>query len=664
MEKILIIVESPGKINKIQKYLGSDYIVKASCGHIRDLPKNDINIDITNNFKPIYKINQNKYKIIKELKNLSSSCKETIIATDNDREGEFIAQSLKEVLNISNPKRILFNEITKDAIIQSINNPTIIDINKVKSQETRRFLDRIIGYKLSPLLWNNVSSSAKSAGRVQSIALNIVINKEKEIQEFLIDNNLSNFKIKIILSIIDNINEKNINSHLDYIFEKYEELKQFIFTINKNTIFKIEKKKNKLIKEKPNLPFITSTLQQTSFIKLNMLGYKTMQVAQKLYEKGFITYIRTDSYTISNNIVQEIKKYIIDLYGEKYYEDKIINSKKYSQCAHECIRPTNILLKKILNASIEEEQLYSLIWHRTIESQMSECHINNDMLYINAFNDNKTILKIKEEQYYFTSTINTIIFLGYKILYNYSIEDIYDFNFETQLKFYKMQGEECYMNSPSRYNESELIKILDNNNIGRPSTYVSIISKLQEREYIKLENVNGITKNKKNIFMNNSFNINETIEEIIIGKEKNIFVPSDIGIMVDKFLFNNFKNIINIKFTSEMEKKLDDIAGNNINYLDVLNEYYDILILNMNKFETFNNNNNNNINVKKNNFYNKDKVFGTKNNMTIYIGKGKYGEYIKTLNDNVWIYVSINNVQKSKLNIDYAHKMLIHKINK
>ena len=654
--KTLIIVESPGKINKIQKYLGNEYIVKASCGHIRDLPHDDIHIDINNDFKPTYVINKDKYKIVKELVSMRASCKEVIIATDNDREGEFIAQSLKEILKLDNPKRIVFNEITKEALQYSINNPSVIDINKVNSQQTRRFLDRIIGYKLSPLLWKNVSSDAKSAGRVQSIALNIIVNKEEEIQNFSTENNFSlkvNFKLRT-----DN---KAIKSQLNYEFNNYDKLKQFITYININTIFKIEKLVNKLIKENPELPFITSTLQQTAYTRLGMSGYKTMLIAQKLYEKGFITYMRTDSYNLSNQTIQQIKKYIVDTYGSEYYESKTFKSKQFTQDAHECIRPTNISLKKLINVTPEEEKLYKLIWYRTIESQMSSCIINSDILSINALNKNKTILKIDDEQYYFISTNNTITFLGYKILYNDVIEDIYKFDFTTEIMFTSLNGEEDYSSPPKRFNEGSLIKYLDKYNIGRPSTYVSIINKLKDRDYIKIDNIIGLEKEQRCIIMDNNYIPEEKINKIIIGSEKNVFIPSDIGISVNTFLHDKFKDIINIKFTSEMEENLDKIANNTIDYLDILKEYYNILIENINKVTE--NGKDNNTYVKKNN-YNKDKVFGNKNNMTIYIGKGKFGEYIKSFHDDKWVYVSIEKLQKSKLNIDFAYKLLIIKINK
>ena len=585
----LIIVESPGKIKKIKSYLDSSYNVMASIGHIRDLSKSYNAIDYNNNFAPKYEILKDKIKVIKNLKIACNKAKEIYIAADGDREGEAIAYHLVETLNIKKYKRIVFNEITKEAINNAIINSRKIDMNMFYSQQARRILDRIVGYKLSPILKKieDIKTKSLGAGRVQSVVTRLIVDKENEINNYMnnikdsiynvsgdfiinkkkfkasyehyklieLDYKISkNNHIKIYDYIKDNIKTKSdidtliLNIKLDPIFK--------IFNINK-----IERNRN------PPQPFTTSTLQQEASYKLKFSLKTTMQVAQKLYEKGLITYMRTDSPNLSKQSLIEIKNFISKDYGDNYYEYRQFKSKSSSaQEAHEAIRPTNINIINMDNS--EEQKLYSLIWKRTVASQMKPAKYYDQNIII------KNSLYIK-----FKCTNSELIFDGYLKLYNTEILDsdsiIFDKN--SKISWSTINIKEFYTNPSLRYNEASLVKKLEELGIGRPSTYANIISKIQEHEYIKISNIKGIEKNINNYILKykNLKIINKTTKQNI-GNEQSKFIPTEDGIKITDFLIKNFPDILDYNFTSNMELLLDNIANGELIWFEVLNKFYNV----------------------------------------------------------------------------------------
>jgi DNA topoisomerase I len=635
--KILIIVESPGKIKKIGEYLGSDYIIKASLGHVMDLDKKTLSVDVNNNFKPYYIINPDKKKVVDDLKSIANICKEVILASDEDREGEMIAQSLANVLGLNNPKRIVFHEITKNAITHAINNPKTINNDMVDAQETRRILDRLMGYGITPVLWKYLKSSNNSqfnsAGRVQSVVLKIICDKENDIKKSLSE---SYFKTTIKLKFNDNIlngvlyHNKNI-----YCIQDIKIIKEFLSKINKKTDIKIINIENKKSIRKPSPPFITSTLQQEASTKLRFSVKKTMEVAQKLYEGGYITYMRTDNTNISNIIITQIKDYIIKKFTEKYSNPKEYQSKNINaQEAHECIRPTNILIENI-DINPDQNKLYNLIWKRTIASQMAYCNIDNMIITVDMLNNNLSILTFNNIQTYFIINIDNIEFDGYTIIYdnNENDEEVepnkkIDIKIEDKLIFNKLQVTEEYTKLPLRYNESLLIKYLEKHGIGRPSTYASIISKVIDRQYVSINNVDGVKKESRifgiSLLCRSLYKITETTKEVTIGKETNKLIPSEMGLTCNEFMLTHFSDIINVEFTNMFETYLDKIAIKKAKKFNVLKTFYDMfnpivekLLLNYSSNEE-----------------SKDKLLGAIDNINIYIGEGKYGLYVRKLDEN------------------------------
>jgi len=669
-QKTLVIVESPGKIKKINSFLGSDYIVKASYGHCRDLNKKTMSIDIENNFKPLFVICEGKQRTIYELKNLVKDCKETILAMDMDREGSGIAEGLKDLLKLKNPKRIVFQEITKTAILNAIKNPTIINQNMVNAQLTRRLLDRLVGYKISPILWKQLKGGS-SAGRVQSVTVKIIVDKENDINKHISSpyfktTSLFKFK-KLQFKGILNKGKQN------YKFDNYDTAKQFIKSIDKNIICKVidvnERKSNK----KPSPPFITSTLQQDASTKLSFNVKKTMYVAQKLYEAGYITYMRTDSTNLSSQAIKECEKYIIKKWGQKYSKPtNYTKNKKGAQEAHEAIRPTKLNLDKIDKLDSDCKRLYNLIWKRTIASQMSNAIINIQTIKIDLLKNKKSILPKK---CIFISTLETVDFEGFLILYNTqnnllikseestsdneinnSKENIISkIKIKDTIKLIKLKISEEYTKLPYRYNEAGLIKFLEKNGIGRPSTYSSIITKIIDKKYVEIKNIDGIEKKSRIMFIDKKFKFNENEKKIIIGKEKNKIVPTNMGIKINEFMIQNFKPIMDINFTAQFEKSLDKIAIGKANWITVLNNYYQMFnpiveqLLKESKHIT--------------DLNQTDILLGNnpETNLEIYIGCGKYGKYIKTLESkdkNKWKYISIKNISNDNITLDMAIELL------
>jgi DNA topoisomerase-1 len=489
--KILIIVESPGKIKKISQYLGENYIVKASYGHVEDLDKSTLSVDVQNNFKPNYIITDDKKKVVKELRDLKKDCSDVILAADGDREGEAIAWSLANVLKLDNPKRIIFHEITKPALLKALENPTIINMNMVNAQQSRRILDRLVGYSISPVLWKYLSHEAKSAGRVQSVVVKIIVDKENEISKSISQSyfkttahfNFGTEDIIQLTGVLHVAKKQDATSNKLYHFDSEESITTFLNLINNKTKFKIVSVDNKKGIRKPSPPFITSSLQQEASTKLRFNVKKTMDVAQKLYEAGLITYMRTDCPNMSKEAIDSAKQYIIDKYGNEYSEPKNYQSKNgLTQDAHECIRPTHMDKPDIENSNNDLKKLYSLIWKRAIASQMSNAKINIQTILTDSINNKSSILVFNNNQTYFTSNLENIEFPGYLIVYDNSQTNDEIINGELKIKvgdiffMHKIITSEEYTQPPMRYNEAALVKYMEKNGIGRPSTYASNIS--------------------------------------------------------------------------------------------------------------------------------------------------------------------------------------------
>ena len=575
--RFLVIVESPGKIKKIQSYLGDDYIVKASFGHCRDLDGKTLSIDVNNNFEPNYIIMKDKSKTVKDLLYNANKCDKVILAMDEDREGEAIAQGLMEILKLKNPDRIVFHEITKDAILNAIKNPGKINNDMVMAQQSRRLLDRLVGYKISPLLWKSMKGQL-SAGRVQSVVVKIVIDKENEINEFIKGDIGSYFKtsaefdckikddnIRLKSNLVDN------NNNIYKIAQK--DIDNFLNNFNKKVKYNIKNIKNSEVKKSPPKPFITSTLQQDASTKLGFTSKRTMMAAQKLYEAGHITYMRTDSFNLSNDILSQCKKHINQYYGDKYYKYRTFGkSNKNAQEAHECIRPTLIKNVKVAMENNDCNKLYLLIWNRTVATQMSDCICDKLEIYIDCLENNKSILP---KDTLFLSVMETIKFNGFMILYDKENENSIVITTKNKISFYNLTIIQEYYKPPLRYNEAGLIKFLEKNGIGRPSTYSSIISKILDRNYVEIKNIDGIEKESIQYKLSKSYNLKSDIKNIKIGSEKKKIVPMKLGIDVNNFMVSNFNNLMTIDYTAKFEKNLDKIAKGKYLWFNVLKEYYD-----------------------------------------------------------------------------------------
>ena len=662
MSKTLVLLESPGKIKKIQDYLGSDYIVKASFGHVQDLDKSTLSVDIQNNFEPNYIITQDKKKVVKELQALAKDCKQVILAADGDREGEAIAWSLSKVLKLQNPKRIIFHEITKTSILKALENPTIINMNVVYAQQTRRILDRIVGYLISPILWKYLTHGAKSAGRVQSVVVKIIIDKENEITKSI---SQPYFKTTGEFEF-GNENVIKINSSLQtgtklYQFNSESDAKLFLEQISKKTEFKVVSVDNKKSIRKPSPPFITSSLQQEASTKLRFSVKKTMEIAQKLYEQGLITYMRSDSPNISKEAVDEAIKYIINTYGKEYSDPKNYQSKNTSsQDAHECIRPTHINQPEPENINDDLKKLYTLIWKRTIASQMSNALINIQTILIDATNSKDSIIKFNNVQTYFTSNLENVEFAGYLIVYDNTPEDEEKISGKLQIKakdkvlMNKIKISEEYTKPPLRYNEAALVRFMEKNGIGRPSTFASSISKVIDRNYVEIKNIDGIKKQSKQIELNSKYNIKENTKEVSIGKEQKKLVPTSMGNQTNDFMVKHFNPIMDIEFTANFETYLDKIAEGNANWVTVLRIFYDMFNPIVEKLNAEAKN------IKQTGGNVADKLLGKNSeDMEIYTGTGKFGPYVKIKEaDDKMRYAKLTDSSVDKVTLEEAISLL------
>ena len=569
MSKNLVIVESPTKARTIDKILGKDFTVRSCNGHIRDLSKKDISIDIENNFLPKYELLAEKKAIISELTKEVKKAEKVWLATDEDREGEAISWHLLEALKLDESKteRITFHEITKSAILESIENPRKINNKVVDAQQARRVLDRIVGYQLSPLLWKKIRPGL-SAGRVQSVAVKLIVEREEEIRKF---NSESAYRANAIFIIRDKQNNKTIEAELSYRFPEKEQAKKFL-ELCKDTEFEILNIEKKPSTKSPAPPFTTSSLQQEASRKLGYPVAKTMVIAQQLYETGKITYMRTDSVNLSELAIKSAKKEIESLFGKEYSQVRKFASKiKGAQEAHEAIRPSEMSNSEV-EGTKDQKNLYELIWKRTIASQMTNASLE------------KTIISISspEKKYNFVARGEVILFDGFLKVYKESEDEeeqqdgdkiLPPVNIGDFLDYKTIVATQRFSQPPYRYAEASLVKKLEELGIGRPSTYAPIISTIQRREYVIKETRKGSVR-EYDCFTLTDKKITEEVLNENFGAEKNKLFPTDLGIVVTGFLNEHFSTVLNYQFTATVEKQFDEIASGDLQWTEMISAFY------------------------------------------------------------------------------------------
>ncbi|MFA6190545.1 MAG: type I DNA topoisomerase [Candidatus Staskawiczbacteria bacterium] len=536
--KSLVIVESPTKAKTIQKFLGKDFIIKSSFGHVRDLPKRELGVDVENNFKPKYVIPTKAKKVVAELKKESAKADQTILATDEDREGESIAWHLQEALKLKNPQRIVFHEITKTAIEKAILSPRHIDINLAEAQQARRILDRLVGYKISPFLWKKIAKGL-SAGRVQSVAVRLVVDREREIEKFIAQEYWS---IEALLEkngkeFNASLSKKN-DKAIDKLEIKTKAEADEIFNDLNNAKYIVESVDKKEINKNPSPPFTTSTLQQAAWQRFKFSAKMTMSLAQRLYEEGNITYHRTDSLNLSEDSLNSAKDFITQKYGKEYWAGKTVKYKTKNsgaQEAHEAIRPAyaNKTPESLTGLDARQLKLYTLIWQRFIACQMSPA----------IFDSIST--DIKAGEYTFRANGQTLKFDGFLKVYPTKFEEtlLPELKKNDNLDLIELKPLQHFTEPPARYTEASLVKILEKYGIGRPSTYAPIISTIQTRNYVS-------------------------------QNEQKRFFPSEMGIMVNDILVENFPEIVDIDFTAKMEKELDEVAEGKDTWVKTCKDFY------------------------------------------------------------------------------------------
>ena len=572
MSKNVVIVESPAKANTIEKFLGKDFLVTSSYGHIRDLEKKDMGIDVNNNFTPKYIIPEDKKAVIRELKKLTKKADTVWLATDEDREGEAISWHLKEALELADEKtkRIVFHEITKSAILEAVANPRNIDYHLVEAQQSRRILDRLVGFELSPILWRKIKANL-SAGRVQSVAVRLIVEREREIDAFT---PVPRFKVSAIF-ICDDCDGKQVSfkAELSKFFATEKEAEQFLKKC-KDAEFEVSSLEKKPVKKSPAPPFTTSTLQQEASRKLSYSVARTMLVAQKLYEAGKITYMRTDSVNLAEQALDASKKQIIKDYGKEYSHHRQFKTKsKTAQEAHEAIRPTDFNVESI-SGSKEEQALYQLIWKRAIASQMSDAEIERTTIKISLSNSKENFIAKGE----------VIKFDGFLKVYLESTDEENNENGESgllptldkgkKLRYNIITATERFTRSSARYTEASLVKKLEELGIGRPSTYAPTISTIQRRGYVHKEESTGTEREYKVLTLNPDKEVNKELKTEIIGVDKGKLFPNDIAMLVTDFLVEHFPRIMDYKFTAHIEEELDEIARGEIDKKVMLDEFY------------------------------------------------------------------------------------------
>jgi DNA topoisomerase-1 len=572
MSKNLVIVESPAKAKTIEGYLGKDFLVTSSYGHIRDLEKKNKGVEIENNFTPIYKISEDKKKVVTELKKLSKKAEVVWLATDEDREGEAISWHLKEALDLDEKKikRIVFDEITKTAILNAIKNPRKIDYNLVDAQQGRRILDRLVGFEVSGILWRKIKSKL-SAGRVQSVAVRLIVEREREIDSFVPE---SRYKVVANFLVEDaNGNKTNLRAELARFLKTEKEAEKFLKKCSTSD-FIVDDVDKKPVKKSPAAPFTTSTLQQEAARKLRYSVSRTMLLAQRLYEAGKITYMRTDSVNLSDFAIDAAEQAIKSDFGREYLQRRQFKTKsKSAQEAHEAIRPTDFN-KESVDGPKDEQALYELIWKRAIASQMSDAEIERTTAKI-KITGNKDFLTAKGE---------VIKFDGFLKLYLESTDDENGENGDEtvlpplkvgqKLDIKEIIATERYSRPPARFTEASLVKKLEELGIGRPSTYAPTISTIQKRGYVHKDEKMGIERDYKVITLNKKQEIKHEKKTETTGADKGKLFPADIAMIVTDFLNKHFPQIMDYQFTALVEEKLDEIALGKLKYGDMLKEFY------------------------------------------------------------------------------------------
>jgi DNA topoisomerase-1 len=566
MAKNLVIVESPAKAKTIEKFLGSDFQVESSYGHIADLPSKEIGVDVLNGFKPKYEVSADKKALVSKLKTLAKKAEMVWLASDEDREGEAISWHLAEELKLdkAKTKRIVFHEITKTAILKAIDNPREIDYNLVNAQQARRVLDRLVGYELSPVLWRKVKGGL-SAGRVQSVSVRLIVEREREIQEF---NPVASYSI---VAEFSTANGKTVKAKLAKNLNTKQEAVDFLQK-NINSSYTVSDLETKPAKKSPAAPFTTSTLQQEAARKLYLPVGITMQLAQRLYEAGLITYMRTDSVNLSQEASAAAQAEIIKSYGEQYSKPRsFANRSKGAQEAHEAIRPTD-MSRHTVNVDRDQARLYDLIWKRTLASQMSEAELERTQVKISASTHNEL----------FTASGEVLLFDGFLKVYLEGTDDD-DEEQEGMLPALKVNeslqqnyitATERYSRPSARYTEASLVKKLEELGIGRPSTYAPTISTIIARNYVEKGNLEGQERKYTQLTLQANA-IQEQLLKENTGSDKGKLVPTDIGTIVTDFLVKNFGSILDYHFTAKVEQDFDEIAEGNVNWSKMMQEFYD-----------------------------------------------------------------------------------------
>lgn len=571
MQKNLVIVESPAKAKTIEKFLGNDYKVLSSYGHIRDLKKKEFSIDVENGFEPTYEIPTDKKKLVADLKAEAKKADMVWLASDEDREGEAISWHLYEVLGLdpAKTKRIVFHEITKTAILKAIENPRTIDVNLVNAQQARRILDRIVGFELSPVLWKKVKP-ALSAGRVQSVAVRLIVEREREVHAFVSE---PSYRVTAVFEVPDTDGNKvEIKAELSNRFKTKEEAQAFLETC-KDAKFTIEDITTRPVRKSPAAPFTTSTLQQEAARKLGFTVAQTMMVAQRLYENGQITYMRTDSVNLSDLALSASKETILSLMGERYVKPrKFATKSKGAQEAHEAIRPT-YMSNETVEGTAQEQKLYDLIWKRTIASQMADAELEKTTATIIISNSSEK----------FVATGEVIIFDGFLRVYKESYDEDHEQEDESRLlpplsKGEKLERKEILATQrftlcPPRYTEASLVRKLEELGIGRPSTYAPTISTVQQRGYVEKGNSEGV-KRPYDILKLKGSKITEATKTEMTGNEKSKLLPTDTGIVVNDFLMEYFPEIMDYNFTANVEKEFDEVAEGDKEWTGMMDNFY------------------------------------------------------------------------------------------
>ncbi|MDR2086110.1 MAG: type I DNA topoisomerase [Dysgonamonadaceae bacterium] len=571
MQKNLVIVESPAKAKTIEKFLGEDYKVLSSYGHIRDLKERGLSVDVKNDFKPDYVVSSGKQEVVKALKKAAKEAEMVWLASDEDREGEAIAWHLYTVLglNENDSKRIVFHEITKNAILNAIKTPRHIDLNLVQAQQARRIVDRIVGFELSPILWRKIMPSL-SAGRVQSVAVRLIVEREREINAFEAE---AFFRVQALFLLPD---EKTIvKSELNKRFKTKEEAEAFLKSLMDAT-FSVEDINTRPGKKSPAPPFTTSTLQQEAARKIGFSVSQTMSIAQKLYEAGLITYMRTDSLNLSTLVIDAAKQEIESEFGSNYLKIRQYHTKtKGAQEAHEAIRPTYISSRKV-KATAAEQKLYELIWKRTVASQMADAELERTTVTIKISNNSSEK---------FLTNGEVIKFDGFLRVYKEDDDDenqdesveslLPPMQLDDSLNLSEATANERLTQRPPRYTEASLVRKLEELGIGRPSTYAPTISTIQQRGYVIKGNKDGDAREFTTLVLKNKKLTSQTKTETV-GADKNKLIPTDSGIVVNDFLITNFPHVLEYNFTADLEKEFDKVADGEMKWTDTLHKFYDL----------------------------------------------------------------------------------------